>query len=187
MMKAERSEQSHDRRRHCGDVMTRSRLGLLAIGAPVLPLLLGACGAGQTGAPTAQSSSAPTSPSSPAAATAVPSKRVVKDVTEKDFDRRNFPATPKVDNQWYPLTPGTQYVLEGKADRGRGELPHQVIFTVTDLVKLVNGVPTVVLWVRDVCWARASGLVRYPSSSATCRMRAAVSELTRPGREKARE
>ena len=131
--------------------MTRRHLGLLAIGALILPLLLGACGAGQTtGAPTAQSSGAPNNPSSSAAATAVPSKPAAKDVTEKDFDRSNFPATPRVDNRWYPLTPRTQYVLEGTADRGRGELPHQVIFTVTDLVKTINGVPTVVLLDRDV-------------------------------------
>src|SRR5215216_104056 len=130
--------------------MTRRSVGLLASGALVLPALLGACGGGQTSSsPTVQSSSSPTqSSATPSAAS--PSSSPAKDVTEKDFQAGNFPTAPKVDNQWYPLSPGTQYVLEGKADRGRGELPHQVIFTVTDLVKLVNGVPTVVLWDRDV-------------------------------------
>jgi hypothetical protein len=129
--------------------MTRRSGGFLAIGALVLPVLLGACGGGQpASSPTVQSSNSPTqSSSTPAAAS--PSSSRAKQVTEKDFRAANFPAAPKVDNQWYPLTPGTQYVLQGKANRGRGNLPHEVVFTVTDLVKVINGVPTVVLWDVD--------------------------------------
>ncbi|HEV8167600.1 MAG TPA: hypothetical protein VGR74_24675, partial [Actinomycetota bacterium] len=102
--------------------------GRLVAVATVLPLLLGACGSG---------GAAGDAPEQQAAATAT--TRVAKDVTEKDFDRGNFPAAAKVDNPWYPLVPGTQYLLEGRANRGEGRLPHRVIFTVTDLTKVIDG------------------------------------------------
>jgi hypothetical protein len=65
-----------------------------------------------------------------------------------DDPRGLFADSTEVDNRWYPLVPGTQVTLEGRAGDG-GTLDHQVIFTVTDLVKVINGVPTVVLWDRD--------------------------------------
>ena len=65
------------------------------------------------------------------------------------FDRRDFTHSTTINNRWYPLAPGMRFVLEGRADRGGGVLPHRVVFTVTDLVKVINGVNTVVLWDRD--------------------------------------
>jgi hypothetical protein len=67
-----------------------------------------------------------------------------------DFNPAAFPEAPKVDNRWLPLTPGTQFVFSGQASQGGAPLPHQVIFTVTDLTKVINGVRTVVLWDRDI-------------------------------------
>jgi hypothetical protein len=133
-----------------GDVMTRRFFGRLTVGALATPLLLGACGADQaTESPPVQSSPPTTTSSSPSPSAAASPSQPAKHVTEKDFDAGNFPATPKVDNRWYPLTPGTQYVMEGAADRGKGRQRHQVVFTVTDLVKVINGVPTIVLWDVD--------------------------------------
>jgi len=66
------------------------------------------------------------------------------------FDARNFTNSTRVNNRWYPLVPGTQFVLEGRADRGGGPLPHQVILTVTDLTKVINGAKALVLWDRDI-------------------------------------
>lgn len=66
------------------------------------------------------------------------------------FDRNNFSNSTKIDNKWAPLVPGTQFVLEGRANRGGGSLPHRVVTTVTDLTKMVNGVRAVVLWERDI-------------------------------------
>jgi hypothetical protein len=43
-----------------------------------------------------------------------------------------------------------QYVFQGEADRGDGEKPHRVVFTVTDLTKKIDGVTTRVLWDRDI-------------------------------------
>ena len=132
-------------------MVIKKSAGVLAIGALVPPLLLGACG---SSTPTAPASQAPPAASTSAASTPATNTPTTsaspKDVTEKDFDAANFPTAPKVDNRWYPLTPGTQYVFEGKADRGKGNRAHRVVFTVTDLVKMINGVPAVVLWDRDI-------------------------------------
>ena len=110
----------------------------LAAGAAALTLVVAACGT-EASSDTAVEAVAPSTTAKPA-----------KDVTEADFDRRNFPTVATVDNQWYPLVPGTRYILQGSANRGEGVLPHRVVFTVTDLTKVVDGVATVVLWDRDI-------------------------------------
>jgi hypothetical protein len=71
-------------------------------------------------------------------------------VTEKDFGQASFSHSTTVDNKWLPLVPGTQFVFEGTANRGNGSAPHTLIFTVTDVTKVVNGVRTVALWDRDL-------------------------------------
>jgi hypothetical protein len=70
--------------------------------------------------------------------------------TEKDFDRGNFSDSTKIDNQFSPLVPGTQFIYEGRSNRGHGRRPHRVVFTVTDLTKEVDGVRSVVLWDQDI-------------------------------------
>lgn len=71
--------------------------------------------------------------------------------TEKDFDPKgNFSASTRVDNKWHPLVPGTQFVFEGRSNRGLGRLPHRVIFTVTGLTKKIDGVDAIVLFDRDL-------------------------------------
>jgi hypothetical protein len=70
--------------------------------------------------------------------------------TAAQFDPANFPNPPKIDNQWDPRTPGTQFILSGEADRGGGLLPHQVVSTVTDLTKMINGVPAMVILEEDI-------------------------------------
>jgi hypothetical protein len=70
--------------------------------------------------------------------------------TAAEFDPANFPNPPKIDNQWSPLAPGTQLVLAGEASGGKGLLPHRVVSTVTDLIKVVNGVRAVVILETDI-------------------------------------
>jgi hypothetical protein len=65
------------------------------------------------------------------------------------FDASDFPKHPTHKNKWVPLEPGTQFVLQGRANRGGGPLPHTVVFTVTDLTKVINGVRSRVLWDVD--------------------------------------
>jgi hypothetical protein len=68
----------------------------------------------------------------------------------KDFDAADFPASPKVDNEWFPLTPGTELVLQGRANANGKRAKHEIIATVTDLTKVIDGVRTVVVWEKDV-------------------------------------
>jgi hypothetical protein len=65
------------------------------------------------------------------------------------FDPAQFGTPTVIDNQFLPLTPGTQLVLEGRANRTGELLPHTVTFTVTDLIKVIAGVPTRVMWDVD--------------------------------------
>ena len=72
-----------------------------------------------------------------------------KEVSAKDFNPRNFDRSTLIDNEWLPLKPGTQYVYEGSTLEGRKRVPHRVVFTVTDLTKVIDGVRALVIWDRD--------------------------------------
>jgi hypothetical protein len=65
------------------------------------------------------------------------------------FDPGNFGYSANVDNRWLPLKPGTRLVYEGSARDEDDRIPRSVVFTVTDLTKVVNGVRAVVGWDRD--------------------------------------
>src|SRR5262249_25269816 len=65
------------------------------------------------------------------------------------FNANNFPNSPNINNTWFPLVPGTKFVLDGRVNVGGQRLDHQVVLIVTDLTKVVHGVRTVVLWDRD--------------------------------------
>jgi hypothetical protein len=107
---------------------------VIATASLLLSLLLAACGS-ENAAVTDK-------------ATARPSASTA---TDKDFDpQHNFSAPTRVDNRWHPLVPGTQYVYEGRSNRGLGPLPHRVIFTVTGLTKRIDGVDTMLLFDRDL-------------------------------------
>jgi hypothetical protein len=66
-----------------------------------------------------------------------------------DFDAGKFSNPTKIDNKWLPVAPGTQFILEGEVAGPEGVIPHRIVFTVTDLTKVINGVRTVVIWDRD--------------------------------------
>ncbi|MHB0987156.1 MAG: hypothetical protein ACYC3P_00660 [Bellilinea sp.] len=65
------------------------------------------------------------------------------------FDATQFSQPTQIDNEWFPLIPGTQLTFEGFTSSQGEQIPHQVIFTVTDLVKEIGGINTVVAWERD--------------------------------------
>jgi hypothetical protein len=115
----------------------RSRLALLRIlGAALLSATALGVVAAQAGAQTDPPPYDPTLP--------LDCQRVLA------FDPEQFSSPTTIDNPSLPLVPGTQLVLEGTANRGPGELPHTVTFTVTDLVKAIEGVPSLVMWDVDV-------------------------------------
>jgi hypothetical protein len=65
------------------------------------------------------------------------------------FDHNNFDRSTKVDNKWFPLRPGTQWVYKGFTQEEGKRVPRRVVQTVTDLTKVINGVRTVVVWDVD--------------------------------------
>jgi hypothetical protein len=100
---------------------------------------LAACGAKDAAGPPTVGTGTGAAPAAPGAA-----------AVDGDFDPRKFSHPTTIDNQWTPLRPGMQYVFEGAANRGHGRRPHEVITTVTDLTKVIDGVRAVVIWERDI-------------------------------------
>jgi hypothetical protein len=104
---------------------------LTAVGAALL-LVLVACN-NASNSPAAEQTGAPSEP-----------------LSADDFDQSRFAATSTtVTNQWFPLTPGVQMSWEGQALDGTDMIRRKVVFTVTDLVKEVDGVQVVVAWDLD--------------------------------------
>lgn len=67
------------------------------------------------------------------------------------FDPKNFGTdSANVTNRFLPLKPGTQLVYTGTTQEGDEEIPHEIIFTVTDLKKKINGIDVAVVWDRDI-------------------------------------
>ncbi len=77
------------------------------------------------------------------------------DKPKETFSETPFVAADFVDptagmNKWFPLKPGTQWVREGTTLIGNRTVPHKVVTTVTDVIREVNGVKTVLLYDRSV-------------------------------------
>lgn len=106
-------------------------VGSLAAAAATALLALSACG----------------SDDEPAAAVAAAPARVI---SAKDFSPTRFgPASYDVRNIWFPLKPGTQLAFEGSALDGDERVHRRTVWTVTDLVKTIDGVRNAVAWERD--------------------------------------
>jgi hypothetical protein len=110
---------------------------LLAVALPLL-VLASACG-GDAASPGGRDASS--------TGDAVPSTPPPF-ATDADFDPAHFSHPTEVTNPWFPLAPGTRFTWRGHAHDG-GLVSRAVVFTVTDLTKVVDGVRTVVAWDRD--------------------------------------
>jgi hypothetical protein len=66
------------------------------------------------------------------------------------FIPKNFGPPIGNNNTWLPLVPGYQSVVDGTLFRGRRELHHRRRETVTDVVKTVHGVRTVLVLDQDI-------------------------------------
>jgi hypothetical protein len=74
----------------------------------------------------------------------------VGEISAEDFDVSLFDDTSTtIDNEWFPLKPGTRWTWKGSTEEEEGRIPHSIVFTITDLTKEINGVRTVVGWDRD--------------------------------------
>ena len=66
------------------------------------------------------------------------------------FNAKNF-VDPRVgSNKWLPLRPGTQWVRDGTTLVGNRAVPHKVLSTVTDVIRVINGVKTVAVFDHSV-------------------------------------
>ncbi len=65
------------------------------------------------------------------------------------FSRAKFDRSTVIDNKYFPVKPGTRHVYKGSTQEGNERIAHRVVWTVTDLVKDINGVRAVVAWESD--------------------------------------
>lgn len=98
--------------------------------------------AGLSGTPSAP-------PLTPVPTTPEPTGGVLAETLTETLDRGSFGDPTTIDNAWFPMPPGTQLVLQGKANTDEGRVSRKVIFTVTDLTKVIDGVRSVVVHEED--------------------------------------
>lgn len=132
--------------------MSRARV-LVLLGAATL-LVAGACAGPAQRAGSAGPAVAPATSSALAAPTTTVSHGPVAlptcgPVSVPPLDTKNFTHPTVITNRWMPLVPGTKTVLQGQSNADGTTLPHKIVFTVTDLVKVINGVPNLVTWDVD--------------------------------------
>lgn len=65
------------------------------------------------------------------------------------FPRDRFSDPLTVDNAYFPLEPGMQWRWEGEVNVDEERVGHHVVFTVTDLTKVIDGIPVVVAMDED--------------------------------------
>jgi len=63
-----------------------------------------------------------------------------------DFGQEGFGHPTSIDNKYLPMVPGTRLTYRGDVS---GSGPHEVVFTVTDLTKVIDGVDTRVIYDVD--------------------------------------
>ncbi len=65
--------------------------------------------------------------------------------TRVKFDPANFVDPTTSTNEYHPLRPGMQWIRAGTTEVGSRKVPHQVISTMTDVVRMIDGVPVVAM------------------------------------------
>jgi hypothetical protein len=103
---------------------TAPRRTLIVVAISCLAVLLAACGSG-----TASDTSPP--------------------LHRTPFDPANFVDPTTSTNPFQPLRPGMQWVREGTTEVGSRAVPHQVITTMTDVIRTIDGIPTVAMIDQD--------------------------------------
>lgn len=125
----------------------RHRHLILIAAVMLVAILAAACASAPTEAPATEAPqpiAAPTEMPEPALEPTIDFANLLE-----DFDRSNFDDPTDIDNPWFPVLPGTQYIYEGVTEEGGKTTEHQVIITATDLTKEIDGVLTVVTWDED--------------------------------------
>ncbi|GAA1764907.1 hypothetical protein [Agromyces humatus] len=65
--------------------------------------------------------------------------------TEVPFDAQNFVDPTLNTNPYYPTQPGLQWVRGGSTLVGGREVPYEVISTMTDVIRVIDGVPAIAM------------------------------------------
>ena len=130
----------------------RRRLAMLAASA-----LVAGCATQASPIPSPQASAAPsvqptaTVPAATAPVTPQPTARLFgEDLLIEPFDHSNFGRPTTIDNAYLPFVPGTQWIWDGSANVDGERLSRRVITTITDLTKVIDGVPVVVAFDQDI-------------------------------------
>jgi hypothetical protein len=66
------------------------------------------------------------------------------------FSSEEFEEPTRIDNEYLPMVPGTRLTYEGNVQAGGGTTNHQVVFTVTDMTQVIDGVRTRVVYDVDM-------------------------------------
>jgi hypothetical protein len=73
-----------------------------------------------------------------------------KELKAEDFDPSLFDdSSASIDNEWVPLEPGKRFTWRGSTEEEGERISHRIVFTVTDLTKVIGGVRTLIGWDRD--------------------------------------
>jgi hypothetical protein len=120
----------------------RAPLVLVAAAAVAAALFASGCGGGESSR--AEAGKPTTAGASKSA------KDLRHAISADDYDRSLFDSrSTTIDNAWWPLKPGTRFSWRGSTREDGERVPHRIVFTVTDLTKVIDGVRTVVGWDRD--------------------------------------
>ena len=65
--------------------------------------------------------------------------------TKVAFDPENFINPTRDTNPYHPLKPGMQWVRGGTTEVGSRVVPHAIITTMTDVIRVIDGVPTIAM------------------------------------------
>ena len=65
--------------------------------------------------------------------------------TKVEFDPANFVDPTLSTNPFHPLKPGTRWVYGGSTEVGSRTVPHGIVVTITDVIREIDGVPTVAM------------------------------------------
>ena len=112
--------------------------------------LLGIVVAGCSGPPAPTSQGTPpgiesTAPDAEGTPPGIESTTPDPDGTKMKFDPANF-VDPTLDtNPFHPLKPGLQWVRGGTTEVGSRVVPHSIITTMTDVIRIIDGVPTIAM------------------------------------------
>lgn len=93
---------------------------------------------------------APTTPADTRSSSPAGDTVAVDEIAASDYDPQLFGEnSATIDNRWFPLAPGTRLIWSGRAFEDGERVARRVIFTVTDLTKVIDGVRTRIGWDRD--------------------------------------